>query len=109
MIFQDMGALWRATYGIENFGRVAIQMYKAIEPLYKLMHVYVRRRLHEHYGDAVSRDGAMPAHLLGNMWSQHWDNVLDIVVPYRDIDMNITRRMMDKHYRFLFVWFEIVM
>ena len=28
--------------------------------------------------------GAMPAHILGNMWAQQWNNIADLVKPYPD-------------------------
>ena len=35
------------------------------------------------YGeDKVSARGALPAHLLGNMWAQDWSNIFDLLVPY---------------------------
>jgi peptidyl-dipeptidase A len=41
----------------------------------------VRWKLREKYGDAVPASGPIPAHLLGNMWAQTWDNVYPLVAP----------------------------
>ena len=42
----------------------------------------MRRELRKKYGDdIVSKDGPIPAHLLGNMWSQTWDNIADFTLP----------------------------
>ena len=47
------------------------------------MHAYVRHKLHLHYGDRVMKPtGPMPAHLLGDMWAQHWVNIGNLVKPY---------------------------
>ena len=38
-----------------------------------------------HYGeDKVPLDQPIPAHLLGNMWSQTWGNIYDLLEPYPD-------------------------
>lgn len=43
----------------------------------------MRRKLREKYGDAiVTKDGPIPAHLLGNMWAQTWDNIADFTIPF---------------------------
>jgi peptidyl-dipeptidase A len=42
----------------------------------------VRARLAETYSkDKVPAEGPIPAHLLGNMWSQSWENVYPLVAP----------------------------
>ena len=54
-----------------------------LKPLYEQLHAYVRHKLNKHYGsDIVSDTDALPAHLLGNMWAQSWNNIDDIVRPY---------------------------
>src|SRR2546426_769732 len=46
------------------------------------LHAYVRARLVEKYGaGVVPPNGMIPAHLLGNLWAQQWDNVYDLVAP----------------------------
>ena len=46
------------------------------------LHCYVRAKLNEKYGDAVqSKTGPIRADLLGNMWSQEWGNIYDVVTP----------------------------
>ena len=52
------------------------------QPLYEQLHAYVRQRLHEKYGDVVDPEGPIPAHLLGNMWAQSWNNIADMLKPY---------------------------
>ena len=50
--------------------------------LYPALHAYVRARLNAHYGDdVVPADGPIPAHLLGNMWAQEWQQVYPLVAP----------------------------
>jgi peptidyl-dipeptidase A len=82
--FADTGALWRSSYDMtpEQYSAELERVWKEVEPLYKELHTYVRRKLIQKYGAAAERkDGMIPAHLLGNMWAQEWGNVYDIVAP----------------------------
>jgi peptidyl-dipeptidase A len=38
-------------------------------------------QLRKKYGEAVPAKGALPAHLLGNIWAQDWSNVYDLIAP----------------------------
>lgn len=43
------------------------EVYNQLQPLYKQLFTYVRRKLVQRYGEASVRpDGPIPAHLLGN-------------------------------------------
>ncbi|RMF09269.1 MAG: peptidase M2 family protein, partial [Alphaproteobacteria bacterium] len=68
--------------------------------LYEDLHCYVRDRLIAYYGDAATPvDGRIPAHLLGNMWSQSWNNVFDLVAPYPDApSVDPTARLKAQNY-----------
>ena len=82
--FADMGALWRAGYDMtpEEFARELDRLWLQVKPLYDSLHAYVRAALVRQYGqDRVPEVGPIPAHLLGNMWSQTWDNLYPLVAP----------------------------
>ena len=82
--FADTGALWRSQYDMspEEFQAEIERLWTQVEPLYRELHTYVRRKLIEKYGDAARRpDGMIPAHLLGNPWAQEWGNIYDVVAP----------------------------
>jgi len=81
--FKDNGAMWRAKYDMEPdaFAKELDRLWDQVRPLYLSLHAYVRARLREKYGDAVPANGPIPAHLLGNMWAQEWDNVYPLVAP----------------------------
>jgi len=83
--FTDVGASWRLGYDMPaaDVEAETDRLWKQVEPLYEQLHCYVRHELGEKYGtELVPQDGPMPAHLLGNMWSQEWGNIYDIVAPY---------------------------
>ena len=82
--FSDMGALWRSNYDMppEAFAAEVERLWQQVRPLYTSLHAYVRRRLVERYGpQVVPPGGPLPAHLLGNMWAQSWENVYPLVAP----------------------------
>jgi len=84
MGFVDLGAMWRAKYDMtpEAFSRELERLWQQVRPLYEGLHAYVRARLAEQYGKKlVPEDGPIPAHLLGNMWSQQWNNIYPLVAP----------------------------
>jgi peptidyl-dipeptidase A len=84
--FSDLGELWRAGYDMppEQFTDELERLWQQVRPLYESLHCHVRARLADEYGSAVvSPDEPIPAHLLGNMWSQSWANIYDIVGPAR--------------------------
>jgi peptidyl-dipeptidase A len=85
--FKDTGAMWRSKYDIppEAFAAELDRLWEQVRPLYLSLHAYVRWKLREKYGDAVPEKGPIPAHLLGNMWAQTWDNVYPLVAP-KDAD-----------------------
>jgi peptidyl-dipeptidase A len=65
----------------DAFAKELDRLWEQVRPLYVSLHAYVRWKLHEKYGDAVPANGPIPAHLLGNMWAQTWDNVYPLVAP----------------------------
>ncbi|HTQ56899.1 MAG TPA: M2 family metallopeptidase [Bryobacteraceae bacterium] len=82
--FADDGAMWRAKYDMppDDFARELDRLWEQVRPLYLSLHAYVRSKLREKYGpDLVPERGPIPAHLLGNMWAQTWDNVYPLVAP----------------------------
>src|SRR5262252_5054790 len=83
MGFKDVGAMWRSNYDMEpdQFSAEMERLWLQVKPLYDSLHTYVRAKLRQKYGDAVPATGPIPAHLLGNMWSQTWGNIYDIVKP----------------------------
>ena len=82
--FKDNGAMWRSKYDMppDAFAKELDRLWEQVKPLYLSLHAYVRAKLREKYGDASCRPtGPIPAHLLGNMWAQDWDNIYPLVAP----------------------------
>ncbi len=82
--FADTGALWRSGYDMppDEFAAELDRLWEQVKPLYLSLHAYVRNKLLEKYGpEVVPAEGPIPAHLLGNMWSQSWENIYPLVAP----------------------------
>ena len=82
--FADTGAMWRSKYDMppDDFAKELDRLWEQVKPLYVSLHSYVRNRLREKYGaSVVPADGPIPAHLLGNMWAQSWENIYPLVAP----------------------------
>jgi peptidyl-dipeptidase A len=82
--FGDVGAMWRSNYDMPPgvFSAEMDRLWEQVRPLYVSLHAYVRTQLVKKYGPGVlGTDGAIPAHLLGNMWAQDWGNIYSLVAP----------------------------
>ena len=98
--FDDVGVLWRSRYDmpVADFEKEAARLYGQVEPLYKGLHCYARKRLQQRYGKDKVPDGKpIPAHLLGNMWAQQWNRVYDdLLKPYPAASIESADRMLQK-------------
>ncbi len=86
--FEDVGVMWRSAYDMkpEEFTVEADRLWSQVEPLYRDLHCYARRKLNKKYGDKlVPPKGPIPAHLLGNMWAQEWNNIYPDLEPYKNV------------------------
>ena len=84
MGFKDVGAMWRSNFDMppDQFAAETERLWQQVRPLYNSLYIYTRAKLNQKYGDAVvPKNGPIPAHLLGNMWSQEWGNVYDLLQP----------------------------
>ena len=89
--FTDTGVIWRSGYDMtpEQFSADLERLWTQVQPLYRELHAYVRKRLIAQYGANAERpDGMIPADLLGNMWAQEWGNIYDLVAPSSAPPMN---------------------
>ncbi|ALC38278.1 Acer [Drosophila busckii] len=81
--YRSYADYWLHFYEDADFERQLDTTFKALLPFYRQIHGYVRYRLREHYGaDVVPAEGNIPMHLLGNMWGQSWNEVMDLFTPY---------------------------
>ena len=96
--FRDYGEYWRSDYEIDNLPEIVENLWKDLEPFYKELHAYVRAKLREQYPHGKKKD-AIPAHLLGNMWSQSWTNIYPLVEPIKNkLSLDVTKQMIDDNF-----------
>ena len=99
--FADAGALWRASYDMtpDELAKEADRLWEQLKPLYLSLHAYVRGQLRKKYGAAlVPEHGPIPAHLLGNIWSQEWNNVYDLMdSPKPKESYDLTKILQERH------------
>ena len=84
MGFKDVGAMWRSNYDMEPdaFAAEMERLWQQVKPLYDSLYTYTRKQLAKKYGSQlVPENGPIPAHLLGNMWSQEWNNIYPLLKP----------------------------
>jgi len=82
--FADLGTMWRSAYDMppDAFAAELDRLWGQVRPLYDALHAHVRASLVKTYGaDKVPADGPIPAHLLGNIWAQQWNNIYPLVAP----------------------------
>lgn len=99
--YKDMADLWRSNYDIppDDFEKELDRLWGEVKPFYEQLHCYVRSKLNKKYGDeVVDLNSPIPAHLLGNMWAQSWDNLTDVVGIEDSKSANITSLLKKANY-----------
>ena len=98
--FADLGELWRSRYDMAPALLEADveRLWQEVKPLYDDLHCYARGKLQDKYGkDKIADKAPIPAHLLGNMWSQTWGNIYDQVVPHKgQVSLDVTKGLKKK-------------
>uniref|UniRef100_A0A8C3KJA8 Angiotensin-converting enzyme n=1 Tax=Calidris pygmaea TaxID=425635 RepID=A0A8C3KJA8_9CHAR len=96
--FEDTGSYWRSWYDSPSFEDDLERLYNQLEPLYLNLHAFVRRKLYDRYGPKyINLKGPIPAHLLGNMWAQQWNNIYDLMIPYPEKpNLDVTSTMVQQ-------------
>ena len=82
--FADTGAMWRSKYDMppDDFAEGTGPALGAGEAAVPFAARLRAQQLREKYGDGVvPATGPIPAHLLGNMWAQDWENIYPLVRP----------------------------
>jgi peptidyl-dipeptidase A len=98
--YSDVGALWRSNYDMppDQFAKEMDRLWEQLRPLYLSLHAYVRGQLVKKYGkEVVPPSGPIPAHLLGNLWAQEWNNVYDLMdSPKPAQTFDLTKILVDR-------------
>jgi peptidyl-dipeptidase A len=82
--FHDVGEIWKSQYDMPaaDYEKEVDRLWNQLQPFYASLHAYVRGQLLKKYGkEVVPPNGPIPAHVLGNIWSQEWNNVANLMDP----------------------------
>ncbi|MCT2530869.1 M2 family metallopeptidase [SAR92 clade bacterium H921] len=100
--YRDLAELWKGGYDMDSqtFTRQTQNLWEQVKPLYNELHCHVRAVLSDTYGqDRVPLEEPIPAHLLGNMWSQTWDNLYSLVEPFEGVaSLDVTSALVEQGY-----------
>ncbi|CAF3991984.1 unnamed protein product [Rotaria sordida] len=100
--YDDLAEYWIQDYEMGNvteFEGIIDQILKDTMSLYEQLHAYVRGRLCSMYQNRFNCSGPIPAHILGNMWAQTWNDRFDDIIPYPDAPLlNMTEVLIEKNY-----------
>lgn len=100
--FKDLADAWKSNYDMtsEEFTEEASRLWGQVKPFYSELQCHVRAKLSEQYGaDKVPLDQPIPAHLLGNMWSQTWDNLYPLMEPHKGVaSLDVTAALKEQGY-----------
>ncbi|KAA0725569.1 Angiotensin-converting enzyme [Triplophysa tibetana] len=90
--FPDTGAYWRSWYESPTFKQDLENLFIQLQPLYQNLHAFVRRKLYNFYGPKY-------INLKGNMWSQTWNNIYNMMIPFPDKpNVDVTDTMVAQGY-----------
>ncbi len=80
----------------DEFSAEVDRLWLQVKPLYGSLQCHVRARLSDYYGtDIVPLNQPIPAHLLGNMWAQTWENINGIAAPEdADPGVDLTKQIL---------------
>ncbi|MCP3661004.1 MAG: hypothetical protein GY696_00675, partial [Gammaproteobacteria bacterium] len=96
--FQDLGDAWRSSYEDPTFKQDLEKLWQQILPLYEQIHAYVRMSLNKIYPGKFGTS-AIPAHILGNMWAQEWNNLYKWTTPFPNVPtVDVTQSMIKQNY-----------
>ncbi|XP_069120843.1 angiotensin-converting enzyme-like [Argopecten irradians] len=98
--YKDGVEFWNRKYESSTFENDMYTLIQELQPLYKQLHCYVRRKLIAKYGNNDFQDnGQIPAHLVGYLWGGNWDNMYDLVKPYPEVNrQNVTKTLQQMGY-----------
>ena len=100
--FDTLADAWKSNYDMSpaEFTDEASRLWNQVKPFYKELQCHVRAKLSEEYGaDKVPLDQPIPAHLLGNMWSQTWDNLYPMMEPHPGVaSLDVTSALVEQGY-----------
>lgn len=95
--FKTLDDLWLFDWETKHFKQQMQSLWAQIQPFYQKLHAFVRMNLREYYPNKIPSDGTIPAHLLGNMWAQTWNNIQEMMIPFpKKKSVDVTNRLKEQ-------------
>ncbi|XP_062554750.1 angiotensin-converting enzyme-like isoform X2 [Armigeres subalbatus] len=91
----DIGESWRAELETPNLKELVNRLWLQVKPLYRKLHAVARYFLKRKYPEVENFNpaGLIPAHILGDMWSQNWESLTGSIYPHQvDIEESFMRK-----------------
>ncbi|XP_055326230.1 angiotensin-converting enzyme-like, partial [Sitodiplosis mosellana] len=98
--FKNAAEYWKDAFEDPQFEEHVDALWLKVKPLYDELHNYMRHKLVAIYGDKIDlNDENIPAHLLGNMWAQSWQNLYEETKPFKGgVIIDVTEKMKELKY-----------
>uniref|UniRef100_A0A1B0GPC4 Angiotensin-converting enzyme n=1 Tax=Phlebotomus papatasi TaxID=29031 RepID=A0A1B0GPC4_PHLPP len=94
--YRDTGEIWREELEVEDLEGLVKDLWHEVKPLYTLLHAVARHFLLQKYLEnpieGFTEHGKIPAHILGNMWSQNWASLHKLLMPDIGLDLEANIR-----------------
>ncbi|XP_066965094.1 angiotensin-converting enzyme-like [Macrobrachium rosenbergii] len=99
--FGNAGLLWidpytDANYTSDDFVSEVADLWNQTKPFYANLRAYVFHKLKMKYGDDITTNDLIPAHILGDMYGENWESLYDLVAPYNVTLPDISDLLNDK-------------
>lgn len=94
----DYGNYLRSDYEMgDDFELSLDKVWTDIAPLYQELHAYVRYKLAKVF--KFKKTACIPANLLGDMFAQNWENIFNLVKPWKDSrTFDVTKELKKQKY-----------
>lgn len=88
--YSDIGKCWQEELEIPNLPGFTESLWYELKPIYTLLHGVLRYNLWSKFENnkLFEFKGSLPAHLLGNMWSQEWSSFQNLLYPSKDFNLD---------------------
>ncbi|CAG2161836.1 unnamed protein product, partial [Oppiella nova] len=102
MKFETLDDLWLFSWETPDIKNQTENLLLEMMPFYAKLHAYVRKHLRKAYPGKMPKDKTIPAHILGNMWAQEWNNIMNTVPgvdPYPGVQtIDVTKELVKQNY-----------
>lgn len=95
--YHDIGEVWQEELEMIGIRSDITNLWNNVKSFYTLLHAVMRNLLRKkfHGAEKFDQDDLIPAHLLGNMWSQNWATYSELLLPLETISLEANIKKMN--------------